>query len=202
MIVIVDYDTGNTRSLSQAFEKIGLATLISDQPEDLLQAEGIVLPGVGAFPQAMAALAARNLIAPLKAAVAQGTPLLGICLGMQLLFDESFEYGRTAGLGLIPGVVRPLPADLGLRIPHLGWNQLDVTSADDLVSSLAGQFVYYVHSFYVDCDPEFILATSDYGVAIPGVVKKGHVYGTQFHPEKSGTVGQELLQAFKKVVAA
>ena len=202
MIVIVDYDTGNTRSLSQAFEKIGLATLISDQPEDLLQAEGIVLPGVGAFPQAMAALAARNLIAPLKAAVAQGTPLLGICLGMQLLFDESFEYGRTAGLGLIPGVVRPLPADLGLRIPHLGWNQLDVTSADDLVSSLANQFVYYVHSFYVDCAPEFILATSDYGVAIPGVVKKGHVYGTQFHPEKSGTVGQELLQAFKKVVAA
>lgn len=202
MIVIVDYDTGNTRSLSKAFEKIGLETVISADPALILQAKGIVLPGVGAFPKAMTSLEERGLIEPLLAAVAQGTPLLGICLGMQLLFDTSFEHGETKGLGLIPGQVLPFPKENQLRIPHMGWNQLQVNHTQPLTEAVVDQYVYYVHSYYVDCAPEFILATSDYGVAVPAIVRWGHVYGMQFHPEKSGEVGQELLKAFKKVVEA
>ncbi|WP_314064778.1 imidazole glycerol phosphate synthase subunit HisH [uncultured Vagococcus sp.] len=201
MIVIVDYDTGNTRSLSKAFEKIGMATLISEKPEDILKADGLVLPGVGAYPKAMAALKERGLIVPILEAVAKGTPLLGICLGMQLLFDYSMEYGETAGLGLIPGKVVPFPRDSRLRIPHMGWNSLEPT-ADSLVNGRAGDFVYYVHSYYVACSAEYVLSFSDYGVKVPGVVKNGNVYGTQFHPEKSGEVGLALLNGFKKVVEA
>lgn len=202
MIVIVDYDTGNTRSLSKAFEKIGMKTVISNQPKDILKAGGLVLPGVGAFPKAMASLRERQLIEPLMDAVSKGTPLLGICLGMQLLFEHSLEYGDTAGLGLIPGTVVPFPDDAKLVIPHMGWNQLDVTIQGPIVTDLNAQFVYYVHSYYVECDAQYILAASDYGVKVPGVVSKGQVYGTQFHPEKSGKVGQTLLEAFKKVVEA
>lgn len=202
MIVIVDYDTGNTRSLSKAFEKVGMTTLISAKASDILAADGLVLPGVGAFPKAMTALTERGLVGPILEAVAKGTPLLGICLGMQVLFDYSLEYGKTAGLGLIPGKVVPFPDDLALRIPHMGWNSLEVTNADSLVEKLEGEFVYYVHSYYVDCPDTFVLSSSDYGVKVPGVVKNGNVYGTQFHPEKSGQVGQKLLKAFKKVVEA
>ena len=202
MIVIVDYDTGNTRSLSKAFEKIRLKTVISADPALILQAKGIVLPGVGAFPKAMTSLEERGLIEPLLAAVAQGTPLLGICLGMQLLFDTSFEHGETKGLGLIPGQVLPFPKENQLRIPHMGWNQLQVNHTQPLTEAVVDQYVYYVHSYYVDCAPEFILATSDYGVAVPAIVRRNHVYGMQFHPEKSGEVGQALLKAFKKVVEA
>lgn len=202
MIVIVDYDTGNTRSLSQAFEKIGLKVEISNDPAVILAAEGLVLPGVGAFPKAMAALEERGLIKPIKEAVAKGTPLLGICLGMQLLFDKSLEYGETKGLGFIPGQVIPFPEDLGLLIPHMGWNQLQITSENNFVSGLNEEYVYYVHSYYVDCPAEYVLAKSDYGVSVTGVVNYKNVYGTQFHPEKSGLIGQEILQEFKKVVEA
>ena len=200
MIVIVDYDTGNTLSISKAFEKIGLETLISADPGDILTASGIILPGVGAFPKAMTALNTHGLSDVLKQAVAQGIPLLGICLGMQLLFEKSLEYGTTAGLGFIPGEVVPFPKDLNLSIPHMGWNQLELTQRDDFVAGMAKKFVYYVHSYYVACPQEFILAESEYGLKVPSVVKKGRVYGTQFHPEKSGQVGQELLKAFKQEV--
>lgn len=202
MMVIVDYDTGNTRSLSMAFEKIGMPTLISDQASDILQAKGLVLPGVGAFPKAMEALKERGLVGPIREAVANGTPLLGICLGMQLLFDYSLEYGETAGLGLIPGKVLPFPRELALRIPHMGWNSLQVTRADSLVAGVEDEFVYYVHSYYVDCPNEYVLSSSDYGVNVPGIVKNNHVYGMQFHPEKSGEVGLALLSGFKKAVEA
>lgn len=202
MIVIVDYDTGNTRSLSKAFEKIGLATVISADPALILAAGGVVLPGVGAFPKAMKSLTERGLVAPILAAVEKGTPLLGICLGMQLLFERSFEYGETKGLGLIPGQVLPFPQITDLRIPHMGWNELQISQKQTMTKAMAHQYVYYVHSYYVDCAPEFVLATSEYGVSVPGIVRQGHVYGMQFHPEKSGVVGQELLRAFKKVVEA
>lgn len=200
MIVIVDYDTGNTRSLSKAFEKAGMETIISAEPKTLLAANGLVLPGVGAFPKAMATLTERGLLAPLLAAVEKGIPLLGICLGMQLLFEESLEYGETAGLGLIPGRVIPFPTELGLPIPHMGWNSLQVTGTNSLVNQLDGEYFYYVHSYLVECSEEYLLGTSDYGVLVPGVVTKGNVYGTQFHPEKSGEAGQKLLKVFKKVV--
>lgn len=202
MIVIVDYDTGNTRSLSQAFEKIGLKVKISNEPAVILAASGLILPGVGAFPKAMTALEERELIEPIKTAVANGTPLLGICLGMQLLFDKSLEYGETKGLGFISGQVIPFPEDLGLLIPHMGWNQLHTTSTNAFVSELNKEYVYYVHSYYVDCPTEYVLATSDYGVSVTGVVNFKNVYGTQFHPEKSGVIGQEILKEFKKVVEA
>lgn len=202
MIVIVDYDTGNTRSLSKAFEKVGLETVISADPALILSAKGLVLPGVGAFPKAMKSLTQSGLIDPILTAVEKGTPLLGICLGMQLLFDRSFEYGETKGLGLIPGQVLPLPKEQNLRIPHMGWNDLQVSQQQTITEAMANQYVYYVHSYYVDCASVFVLATSDYGVSVPGIVRRENVYGMQFHPEKSGSVGQQLLKAFKKVVEA
>lgn len=202
MIVIVDYDTGNTRSLSKAFEKIGMATLISDKSTDILKADGLILPGVGAFPKAMTALKERELITPILEAVAKGTPILGICLGMQLLFDDSLEYGETHGLGLIPGKVIPFPAESSLRIPHMGWNSLDVRESDAIFNGLDGDFVYYVHSYYVTCPEAYVLSSSDYGVKVPAIVKNGNVYGMQFHPEKSGEVGLALLNGFRKVVEA
>lgn len=198
MLVLVDYDAGNLRSISKAFEKIGVTPKISGEAADILAADGLILPGVGAFPKAMKTLEEKGLIEPIKTAVKNGTPLLGVCLGMQLLFEQSYEHGQTKGLALIPGEVKPLPVLPNLAVPHMGWNRLDIQQDDPFVASLADAFVYYVHSYYVDCPKEYILATSHYGVEVPGIVRKGHVYGTQFHPEKSSAIGQEILKAFVK----
>lgn len=198
MLVLVDYDAGNLRSISKAFEKIGVTPKISGDAADILAADGLILPGVGAFPKAMKTLEEKGLIEPIKTAVKKGTPLLGVCLGMQLLFEQSEEHGLTKGLGLIPGEVKPLPALPHLAVPHMGWNQLELQQADPFVANLAGEYVYYVHSYYVDCPKDYILATSHYGVEVPGIVRKDRVYGTQFHPEKSSAIGQEILKAFVK----
>ncbi|EUJ23960.1 imidazole glycerol phosphate synthase subunit HisH [Listeria grandensis FSL F6-0971] len=197
-IAIVDYDTGNTKSVSKALDFIGLKNKITAVEKEILAADGIILPGVGAFPQAMAALEERDLISVLQEAVAHGKPLLGVCLGMQLLLDSSDEHGYTQGLGLIPGHAKLLPDTA--KIPHMGWNQLEVKQDCPLAHGQDGNFVYYVHSYYAVCEPKYVMASSDYSVEIPGIIANENVYGAQFHPEKSGQAGLEILQGFKEVI--
>lgn len=204
MIAIIDYGVGNLYSLSRSLEALGLACRVIREEAALCEAEKIILPGVGAFGDAMEKLAATGLIPALLARAAAGTPLLGICLGMQLLFEKSYEYGEHRGLGLLPGQVKALAEDLpqGLKVPHIGWNALNIRRQCPLLSHVReGDCVYYVHSYYgVDCEAE-TCATSEYGVQVPGVVQKGNVFGVQFHPEKSGPVGLGILRAFGEVKA-
>lgn len=199
MIAIIDYGMGNLRSVSKALEHIGVTCEITDNPETIRQSDGIILPGVGAFPKAMKELEERGLISLIKEQAASGKPVLGICLGMQLLFEASEEIEFTEGLGLLPGTVRKLPA--GRKIPHMGWNALEQKQTLPLLQGLTGNpYVYYVHSFYADTANDVIVAGSDYGVFVPGVVSKGNIYGAQFHPEKSSDVGLKMLQNFKELV--
>ena len=202
-IGIVDYGVGNLFSLRSSLTTIGVEPVVSGDPAVLAACERIILPGVGAFGDAKAKLDATGLV-PVIREEAQKKPLLGICLGMQLLFDRSFEYGEHAGLGLVPGQVVDLHDDLEdktLKVPHMGWNSLQIVPEDPLFKYFEdGEYVYYVHSFYAkDCLPS-TLGTSQYGnVAVTGVVRSGNVYGTQFHPEKSGDAGLRLLKAFAEL---
>ena len=202
MIAIVDYGVGNLFSLASSVRSLGAEVRVTREAEDLRAADRILLPGVGAFADAMDKLRATGLVPVLREQAAV-TPLLGICLGMQLLFDCSSEYGDHAGLGLIPGRVCPLADDLAdpaLKVPHIGWNALHITPgrADDPLFRYVkdGEYVYYVHSYYAKHCAESTLATSDYSIPVTGAVRRGLVYGTQFHPEKSGDTGLRLLQAF------
>lgn len=199
MIAIVEYGVGNLFSLSSSLSYLGLQNCITSDAAKIQAADRIILPGVGAFGDAAQKLQATGLV-PLLQSQAQQKPLLGICLGMQLLFEQSFEYGCHKGLGLIKGSVCPLPAQLvqqGLKVPHMGWNRLEILKDDPLFRFVKnGDYVYYVHSFYATECAQSTLATSSYGVQVTGVVKSGQVYGTQFHPEKSGEVGLNLLKAF------
>ena len=202
MIAIVDYGVGNLFSLQSSLAAIGAEVTVTAQPEVLRAADKIILPGVGAFEDAAKKLQATGLAPLLKELAAQGKPLMGICLGMQLLFEKSFEYGEHEGLGLIPGAVRPI-ADViptGLKIPHIGWNALQFKKDSPLFSSIReGDCVYFVHSYYAaDCD-DFVIATAEYGVPLTAAVAKGNVYGCQFHPEKSGAVGLSILKAFVRL---
>ncbi len=202
MIAIVDYGVGNLASLTGSLTSLGLANEVTRRPEKLASASHIILPGVGAFGDAMQKLRDTGLV-PVLRAQAQKKPLLGICLGMQLLFEKSYEFGEHAGLGLLHGEVRPLGPDLaaagypGLKVPHMGWNRLDILRDDPLFAGTRpGEHVYYVHSFYAKRCAGATLATSSYGVPVTGVVRGGLVYGTQFHPEKSGDAGLRMLAAF------
>ena len=200
MIAIVDYGVGNLFSLASSVKSLGLEVTITRNAADLRAADHILLPGVGAFADAMDKLTATGLVPVLKEET-QHTPLLGICLGMQLLFDKSYEFGEHEGLGLIPGQVCPLAEDLtdpALKIPHIGWNALDITRPDDPLFKYVqnGEYVYYVHSFYAKDCAASTLATSEYSIPVTGAVRQGLVYGTQFHPEKSGDTGLRLLKAF------
>ena len=203
MIAIVDYGVGNLFSLSSSLKALGLETEITADAEKLRAADKIILPGVGAFGDAKAKLDATGLV-PVLQEEAKKKPFLGICLGMQLLFDRSFEYGEHTGLGFVPGQVVDLHGDLEdktLKVPHMGWNSLQIVKDDPLFKYFKdGEYVYYVHSFYAkDCLPS-TLGTSEYGnVAVTGVVRNGNVYGTQFHPEKSGDAGLRLLKAFAEL---
>lgn len=207
MIGVVDYGVGNLYSLTCSLRQIGAECTVTRDEAVLRQADGIILPGVGAFGDAAAKLRDLKLDGLLKELAGRGKPLMGICLGMQLLFDRSLEYGDHEGLGLIAGTVRPLAPDLsgGAKVPHMGWNGLDIVRPEDTLmrSVRQGEHVYYVHSFYAtDCDAALV-ATSEYGGAtVPGAVRTGTVCGTQFHPEKSGTVGLGILSAFAKGEAA
>ena len=197
MIAIVDYDAGNTFNVQKAFAHLGVDTVLTADPEVILNSDGVVLPGVGAFKAAMDTLVERKLVDVLKQVAEKNIPLLGICLGMQLLFDSSTEYGLTEGLGLIPGTVEALPADLGLMIPHMGWNQNLVKNHSSIFADVADrEYTYFVHSYYAKCDDQYITTTADYGVDVPGIVEWDSVYGVQFHPEKSAHVGLNLLRTF------
>ena len=202
MIAIVDYGVGNLFSLSSSVQSLGAEVCVTGHAQDLRAANHILLPGVGAFADAMAKLEGTGLIPVLKEEAAR-KPLLGICLGMQLLFEKSYEYGEHTGLGLIPGSVCPLADDLrdpALKVPHIGWNALQIVpdrQADPLFRYVrSGEYVYYVHSYYAKDCAASTLAVSDYSIPVTGAVRSGLVYGTQFHPEKSGDTGLRLLKAF------
>ena len=203
MIAIVDYGVGNLFSLASSVKSLGLEVTITRDAAELRAADHILLPGVGAFADAMDKLTATGLVPVLKEET-RHTPLLGICLGMQLLFEKSYEFGEHEGLGLIPGQVCPLAEDLtdpALKIPHIGWNALDITRPDDPLFKYVqnGEYVYYVHSFYAKDCAASTLATSEYSIPVTGAVRQGLVYGTQFHPEKSGDTGLRLLKAFAEL---
>lgn len=205
MIAIVDYGVGNLFSLSSSVRSLGAEVRVTGDAADLRAASHILLPGVGAFADAMAKLEATGLVPVLKEET-QHKPLLGICLGMQLLFEKSYEYGEHTGLGLIPGEVCPLADDLQdstLKVPHIGWNALHIVperAADPLFRYVRdGEYVYYVHSYYAKQCASSTLATSEYSIPVTGAVRSGHVYGTQFHPEKSGDTGLRLLKAFAEL---
>ncbi|MBQ8360169.1 MAG: imidazole glycerol phosphate synthase subunit HisH [Oscillospiraceae bacterium] len=202
MIAIVDYGVGNLFSLEQSFRAIGAEVTVTADPVVLEQADKILLPGVGAFGDAAEKLRQSGLDKVVVALAKSGKPLLGICLGMQLLFDEGYEYGCHKGLGLIPGQVRPIAdvIDRELKIPHMGWNALQFTRDSKLFANIQdGDFVYFVHSYYATgCEADTI-ATAEYGASLTAAVEKGNVFGCQFHPEKSGTVGLKILRAFSEM---
>jgi imidazole glycerol-phosphate synthase subunit HisH len=202
MIGIVDYGMGNLFSVSKALERLGVPYVISDDQEELLKADGIILPGVGAFKDAMALLESTHLKETIRTFVNTGKPLLGICLGMQLLFEDSEENGRTKGLGLLPGTVIRIPKEdrdgNAYKVPHMGWNHLTYAKPSILTEGLGEGYVYFVHSYYVhEGAADVTVASADYaGLQIPAVVSRDNVYGMQFHPEKSGELGMELLKNF------
>ena len=197
MIAIIDYGAGNLRSVRNALVHLGADVLTLVTPAGLDRADKIVLPGVGAFGAGMAALRAAGFEEPLKEAVAAGVPLIGICLGMQYLFESSDEMGLHRGLGLLPGRVTRFPA-AGPKVPHIGWNQLHIRSDHPLLAGIAdGAYAYFVHSYYVDAgNPDDVLATTDYGIEYASVVARGNLFGIQPHPEKSQAVGLRILKNF------
>lgn len=199
MIAIIDYGVGNLFSLSSSLRAVGAEVVVTDDREILKKADRLILPGVGAFADAAAKLRAGGLDGFVRAQAASGKPLLGICLGMQLLFEKSYEFGEHQGLGLIPGEIVPMqgtiPADL--KIPQIGWNRLQLKGESPLFQHIQdGDYVYFVHSYYASgCDP-YVIATTDYGIEMTAAAAHGNVYGCQFHPEKSGPVGLKILAAF------
>ena len=204
MIGIIDYGVGNLFSLCSSCEAIGEEAFVSGDPAELAKADRLILPGVGAFEDAAKKLRDTGMADFVRTQRLEGKPLLGICLGMQLLFDKSYEYGEHAGLGLIPGQVCPLEDDLQdktLKVPHIGWNALHLTRPEDPLFQYVneGECVYYVHSYYAKHCVESTLATSEYELPVTGAVRRGLVYGTQFHPEKSGDTGLRLLKAFAEL---
>lgn len=216
MIAILDYGVGNLRSVYKAFESVaapnGIPVDIVDTPTDLTRWSAVVLPGQGAFGDSVDNLRSQQLEQPLLDAVAAGLPLLGICVGMQLLFDESEEMGQHEGLHLIPGSVRRFPAQMNdlsdeghtLRVPQIGWNQLHQQREDSLLSGVPdGAYAYFAHSYYCDAaDTSAVLAKTDYGVDYPSIVRFRNAWGIQCHPEKSHTVGLRILSNFMQMVVA
>ncbi len=199
MIAVVDYGLGNLFSLSCSLKKIGAEHTVTADPALIGSADKLILPGVGAFRDAIRLLDATGLGRLVVDRAREGVPLMGICLGMQLLFDRSFEYGEHRGLGLIKGDIRPLECDVTARmkVPQMGWNSLDFHRDGLLTRHIqAGDFVYYVHSYYAKDLGDALVASSEYGVQVPGIVQNGNVCGTQFHPEKSGDVGLRILKAY------
>ena len=205
MIAIADYGVGNIFSLYSSFKSIGADAVLTKNPEDLKNADKIILPGVGAFENAVKKLTESGMKDAILGEVKNGKPLLGICLGMQLLFEKSFEYGTHNGLALIKGDVMPISPDIpsGMKIPHIGWNALSFPKGkkkSEIFKYISeGDFVYFVHSYYGKNCGDFVTATAEYGAPLTAAVQNGNVYGTQFHPEKSGNTGLKILKAFTEL---
>lgn len=197
MILVVDYGMGNLRSVSKALEKVGAKVRISSAPEDILRADKLIVPGVGAFKDAMAELKSRRLISPIKKFVETGKPFLGLCLGLQLIFSKSEEGGLIKGLDLIKGKVVRFRSKK-LKIPHMGWNQIELRAKCPLLTGVPeGAYVYFVHSYYaVPEDKKYVAAWTDYGIKFPSVIWSDNIYATQFHPEKSQGLGLKILRNF------
>jgi glutamine amidotransferase len=200
MIAIIDYGMGNLRSVQKAIEKVGYQAIVTSDPEEVKRASGVILPGVGAFGDAMYNLKHLGMIDAIKKVVKEGTPFLGICLGMQLLFSTSEEHGMHVGLNLIPGHVRRFKGNF--KIPHMGWNSLTLHAQSPILEHVKnGDYVYFVHSYYVEpMDRQVILASADYHGDVPAIVQKNNVFGIQFHPEKSSSAGLQMLTNFAKLV--
>jgi glutamine amidotransferase len=204
MIGIIDYGMGNIQSVLNAFERLGHSAQIVTTGRQLKECTGMVLPGVGAFSKAIENLHKMDLVEPIKDVVAAKTPLLGICLGLQLLADESEEYGKHKGLGLIPGQVRMLPVKSGYHLPHIGWNEVKISPRVDegiFKGIKEDSCFYFVHSFMLECDPKFITAVTDHGCTVTAAIQRGLVFAAQFHPEKSQANGLRLLKNFIERVA-
>ena len=201
MTVIVDYGVGNLFSLRSSFAAIGEEATVTADPAAVESAERIILPGVGAFSDAMAKLRSSGMAEAVCRAAAKGTPILGICLGMQLLFEKSYEYGEHAGLGLIGGEVKEIPVSAGLKLPHMGWNALSFGSEKHRLFRYIdqGDYVYFVHSYAATGCDSAVIARTEYGGMVTAAVAKGNVMGCQFHPEKSGDVGLRILKAFCEI---
>ena len=200
MIGIIDYGVGNLFSLCSSCKAIGEEAFVSGDASQLAKADRLILPGVGAFEDAARKLNDSGMAEFVRQQAAAGKPLLGICLGMQLLFEKSYEYGCHQGLGLLKGQVVPMEGKLPpeLKIPHMGWNALDVKGGT-LLDGLTGQYVYFVHSFFAENCEDSLSAVTEYGIPITAAVEKGNIFGCQFHPEKSGNVGLSILRKFAEV---
>lgn len=198
--VILDYDVGNLASIENACKRVGLETIISKDPTIIKEANSLILPGVGAFEDAMISLKDSGLIPLILDHINQGKYLLGICLGMQLLYEKSYEFGEHQGLGVLKGNIALL--ELDLKVPHMGWNNLRFKQEKDPILQYIseGDYVYFVHSYYVSSSNQELVAYTNYGIDIPAIVKEGNVYATQFHPEKSGRVGLQILKAYGELI--
>ena len=201
MVAIIDYDAGNIRSVEKAVDFLGKESIVTRNAEEILHADHVILPGVGAFGDAMEKLHKYNLVDILYQVVERHIPLLGICLGLQLLFEESDESAGVKGLGILKGKICRIPDAPGLKIPHIGWNSLDYPSAGRLFQDIPeGSFVYFVHSYYLVAEnPSIVKATAEYGVQIQASVESENIFACQFHPEKSSEVGLKILDNFLKI---
>lgn len=201
MIAIIDYDAGNIKSVEKALQYLGQDVIVTRSDKEILSADAVILPGVGAFGDAMRKLQNYNLIPVIHQVIDHGTPFLGICLGLQLLFDESEESPGVKGLGILPGKIKRIPEGNGLKIPHIGWNSLEFPKQGKLYGNLInGPYVYFVHSYYLEADdPSIVVATTEYNVTIHASVEKDNIFACQFHPEKSSDVGLQILKNFLNV---
>ena len=201
MIAIIDYGVGNLFSLCCSLKAVGAEAIVTSDPKEIKDAEKLILPGVGAFKDAALKLRDTGLGLLVKEEAAKGKMLLGVCLGMQLLFDKSYEYGESEGLSLIPGEIRPISESIGegLKIPHMGWNALE-RKEHPLFKYLSGpSYVYFVHSYSAVCPEDYVIAKAEYGSLLTAAAAKGNVLGCQFHPEKSGETGLDILRAFSEL---
>ena len=202
MIAIIDYDAGNIKSVEKAFMALGQEVVVTRDKDTILQADGVILPGVGAFGDAMQKLRDFELIETIHKVVEKNTPFLGICLGLQLMFESSEETPGVEGLGLLKGKIVRIPQGEGLKIPHIGWNNLSYPNEGRLYKDIPeNSYVYFVHSYYLQADePQIVKATTEYGVTIHASVEKGNIFACQFHPERSSSVGMKILENFIAVV--
>ena len=201
MIAIIDYDAGNLKSVEKALKYLGQDVIVSRDSSEILQADKVILPGVGSFGDAMNNLDHFNLVDTIKKVAEKDTPFLGICLGLQLLFEKSDETPGAEGLGILKGEILRIPPKEGLKIPHMGWNSLNIKPQARLFDGIANNsYVYFVHSYRAETSDDYISCYTTYNEKIPGLVFHNNIYGAQFHPEKSGQVGMTILKNFAKLV--